>query len=169
MRARSAANSADPRRPSPDFTSSTMSSASCGSRGQHVGECRVELGDLGSPTREPRPRTTRRRGRSSRAFRRSPRADSSLWCAATIGGQLRETLAHPAGADHVVVQLRVGQLTLEVGVLGEHCVNRRGRLRHHLPLLECFRCCGLLNGKPTPGLSLKLCDRSGVGRQLVVG
>ena len=47
------------------------------------------------------------------------------------GRELREPAAGLAGGAGVGVQFGIGQLTLEVGVLGEHRVDRRCRFGHH--------------------------------------
>ena len=145
MRARSAANSADSSPPSPDFSSRTTSSASCGSRGANRSASWVlervdagfEIGDLGGERvvvggqlpggLEVTP------GRLELAVGRDDRCD------------LGEPAADPAGRGRVGVQGGVGQLTLEVAVFSQQCLDPWSAGRSQWPPSP--------ERKPAPGLT----------------
>ncbi len=70
---------------------------------------------------------------------------------------LREPAADLAGRRGIGVQIRVGELTLEVGLLGQQRINRRRGVRHVRPPSP--------ERKPTPGLRSRA--RSGVGKPAI--
>ena len=104
-------------------------------REQQLAQPGLELGAPGGQLGRPRRRTTASSAASSRAASRSPRAASQLAARSHDRGQLGVPAAEPAGQRLVGVHGRVGQLLLELGVLGEQLgdgarARRSSRGRH---------------------------------------
>ena len=167
MRARSAANSADSSPPSPDFTSSTTSSASCGSRGASRSVSWVfEFGDA----RGSSSGTSAAKDASSVGELPGGLEITARRLQLAVGGddrrQLREPTPDPAGRAGVGVQGRVGELTFEVGVLGEERVDPACRYRWQPSCLSLERSAGNANRRPS--LSTDATERAPMD-ELVVG
>ena len=120
-------------------------------RGEQVGQLGVELGDglvelvdLGGERSSS--------AASSRAASRSPRAVSSLRWVATIGASCANRRPALRALSASAVQFGIGQLALEVGVLGEHGVDRRHGVRHVDLLSPLHTPAAFPKHEPTPGL-----------------
>ena len=107
--ARSAANSADSSPPSPDLTSSTMSSASCGSRGASMSVSWVSSSATRASSSVTSSANDSSSAASSRAVSRSSRADSSLRYVRDDRGQSGEPASDFARLVGLAVQFGIGQ------------------------------------------------------------
>ena len=164
IRARSAANSADSSPPSPDFTSSTMSSASCGSRGASRSvRCSSSSATLASSSGTSAA-NAESSAASSRAASRSPRAGSELAVGRRRSAPVGRSGAPPGG--HWRCRRAVRDRTADARGRRVRRARRRSPLRRccviHPPLRP------VPKRRPTPGLSLEIRDRSGVGEAAIV-